>query len=123
MVTASPATLPFLFFLFFLFFSLFFCAFALRQPYLFSVPCPLSLCLSSKEGKAGWEAKKKRAKKKQVGKGNDLYKRISDYYRQYYLNHNKGSSVICRAILKYSLDSFTLNILEVNPLDLALKNE
>lgn len=48
-----------------------------------------------------------------------MYERISDYYSQYYLNRTKFSSLISRAILKHSIESFVLIIIDVNPADLA----
>jgi len=58
-----------------------------------------------------------------IGQGKDVYKRISCYYGQYYLNHNKMTSVICRAILKNSIDVFVLIILEVDCVSLNLAEQ
>lgn len=58
-----------------------------------------------------------------VGKGKDLYKRISDYYKPYYLNHNKRNSVIVRAILKHGINSFVLLILDINSVDLFVAEQ
>lgn len=55
-------------------------------------------------------------------KGN-LYVRLSNYYQSAYLNRNKHSSLICKAILKYGITTFTLVILEINPIDLAVAEQ
>jgi len=58
-----------------------------------------------------------------IGKGKLLYRRVSDYYRAYYLNRNKLSSVIGRAILNNTLEAFVLIILEVDPVNLAFAEQ
>ena len=58
-----------------------------------------------------------------VGRGVNLYRRVSNYYTQYHINHNKKSSLICRAILKHSINAFVLIILDVNPINLALAEQ
>lgn len=58
-----------------------------------------------------------------IGKGKDLYKRISDYYRSYYLQNNKHSSLIVKAILKYGMESFVLLVLDINTIDLFLAEQ
>ncbi len=54
-----------------------------------------------------------------VGKSNDMYVRLSNYFQARYLEKHKFSMYICRAILKYGLSNFALIILETNPADLA----
>lgn len=55
-------------------------------------------------------------------KGN-LYVRLSNYYQSAYLNSNRHSSLICKAILKYGISAFTLVILEIDPVDLAVAEQ
>jgi hypothetical protein len=54
-----------------------------------------------------------------VGKANDLYLRISNYYQVEYITKTLGYSAISRAVSKYGMESFSLVILQINPLDLA----
>lgn len=54
-----------------------------------------------------------------VGKSVYLYSRLSQYYQWAYITKHIQSSLICRAIDKYGIDSFSLVILETNSMDLA----
>lgn len=48
-----------------------------------------------------------------VGKAEDLYLRLSNYYQKAYIKRTLSSSGIARSINKYGLESFSLVILEV----------
>jgi hypothetical protein len=54
-----------------------------------------------------------------VGKANNLYLRISNYFQSNHILTHMGTSLICRAIHKHNITSFSLVILEVNPANLA----
>lgn len=54
-----------------------------------------------------------------VGKGVNLYLRLSNYYQEGYLKRTRASSQFSKAILKHGIYAFSLVILEVNPADLA----
>lgn len=59
-----------------------------------------------------------------VGKNEgNLYVRLSNYYQAAYLARNMHSSLICKAILKYGISKFTLVILELDPVDLAVAEQ
>ena len=54
-----------------------------------------------------------------VGKGVDLYLRLSNYYQKAYLERTRNSSLLSKAILKDVIGAFSLIIIEVNPADLS----
>lgn len=54
-----------------------------------------------------------------VGKANNLYLRLSNYFQKAYITRTFTSSYISRAMSKYGLEAFALVILEVNPANLA----
>ena len=59
-----------------------------------------------------------------VGKNEgNLYVRLSNYYQSAYLARNRHTSLICKAILKYGISSFTLVILELDPVNLAIAEQ
>lgn len=50
--------------------------------------------------------------KSYIGSSKSLKNRFSNYYSLNYLNKTKGSSIICRALLKYGYPKFSLYIME-----------
>lgn len=54
-----------------------------------------------------------------VGKANSMYLRLSNYYQDAYITNHLSSSLICRAINKYTMSQFSLIVLEINPSDLS----
>lgn len=54
-----------------------------------------------------------------IGKANNLYLRLSNYFQKGYIQRTLLSSYFSRAISKYGLESFALVILEFNPANLA----
>lgn len=49
-----------------------------------------------------------------VGKSNNLYLRLSNYYQSAHVIKHRHTSLICRAINKHGIDSFLLVVLELS---------
>lgn len=56
--------------------------------------------------------------KQYIGSSRNLSLRLTEYFREGYLTMQSGrGSIICRALLKYSHEDFTLSILSLGPLE------
>jgi len=52
-----------------------------------------------------------------------MYLRLSNYYQEAHLAKRQHSSLICRALIKHGMQSFTLVILEISPDNLAIAEQ